>query len=56
MLIYAVYDGALDPALIWRDLGERRTMAIGLVALLLLRRRLVRLRQRRSRAGGVEQP
>jgi sulfoxide reductase heme-binding subunit YedZ len=36
LLVYAMYDGGLDPGLIWRDLGERRAMAIGLVALLLL--------------------
>jgi sulfoxide reductase heme-binding subunit YedZ len=36
LLLYAVYDGALDLELIWRDLGERRSMAIGLVAFLAL--------------------
>jgi sulfoxide reductase heme-binding subunit YedZ len=36
LLLYAVYDGALDIELIWRDLGERRSMAIGLVGFLAL--------------------
>jgi sulfoxide reductase heme-binding subunit YedZ len=36
LLLYAVYDGALDLELIWRDLGERRAMAIGLLAFLAL--------------------
>jgi sulfoxide reductase heme-binding subunit YedZ len=36
LLLYAVYDGALDLELIWRDLGERRSMAVGLVGFLAL--------------------
>ena len=36
LLLYAVYDGALELELIWRDLGERRSMAIGLVGFLAL--------------------
>jgi sulfoxide reductase heme-binding subunit YedZ len=36
LLLYAVYDGSLDLELIWRDLGERRSMAIGLVGFLAL--------------------
>jgi methionine sulfoxide reductase heme-binding subunit len=36
LFIYAWYDGNFDLALIWRDLGERRSMAVGLLALLLL--------------------
>jgi methionine sulfoxide reductase heme-binding subunit len=33
---YAVLENALDFNLIWRDLGERRSMSVGLVAFLLL--------------------
>jgi sulfoxide reductase heme-binding subunit YedZ len=33
---YTVFDGWLDPALIWRDLGERRSMLVGMVSFLLL--------------------
>jgi len=36
LLIYAMFDGELDLELILRDLGERRAMAIGLAAFLLL--------------------
>jgi len=36
LLLYAVYDGALDLELIWRDLGERHSMTVGLVAFLAL--------------------
>jgi sulfoxide reductase heme-binding subunit YedZ len=34
--VYAVRENALDWLLIWRDLGERQAMSIGLVAFLLL--------------------
>lgn len=34
--VYAWYEAGLDPALIWRDLGERRAMTVGLIALLAL--------------------
>jgi sulfoxide reductase heme-binding subunit YedZ len=33
---YAAFDGWLDPALIWRDLGERRSMLVGLISFLAL--------------------
>lgn len=33
---YATFDGWLDPALIWRDLGERRSMFVGLLSFLAL--------------------
>ena len=33
---YALFDVGLDPYLIWRDLGERRAMSVGLAAFLLL--------------------
>ena len=36
LLIYAVFDGALDFELIWRDIQERRAMSVGLVAFLML--------------------
>jgi sulfoxide reductase heme-binding subunit YedZ len=36
LMFYAVYDGALDVELIWRDLGERHSMAIGLLGFLAL--------------------
>jgi sulfoxide reductase heme-binding subunit YedZ len=34
--VYAVAENFLDFALIWRDLGERRAMSVGLAAFLLL--------------------
>ena len=34
--VYAFFETGLDLYLIWRDLGERRAMPIGIVALLLL--------------------
>lgn len=34
--VYASYEAGFDPALIWRDLGERRAMTVGLIALLAL--------------------
>ncbi|MEZ4861943.1 MAG: protein-methionine-sulfoxide reductase heme-binding subunit MsrQ [Caldilineaceae bacterium] len=34
--VYAVQENALDFTLIWRDLGERRAMPIGILAYLLL--------------------
>lgn len=36
LIAYAVLENDLDFAIIWRDLGERRAMAIGIVAFLLL--------------------
>lgn len=36
LLAYAVLENELDFNLIWRDLGERRAMTIGLIAFLLL--------------------
>jgi sulfoxide reductase heme-binding subunit YedZ len=36
VLAYATFDGWLDPALIWRDLGERRSMLVGFASFLLL--------------------
>lgn len=36
LALYAIYDGELDLELILRDLGERRAMAIGLAAFVLL--------------------
>ena len=36
LLIYAALDNGFDPALIRRDLGERRSMRVGLAALLAL--------------------
>jgi methionine sulfoxide reductase heme-binding subunit len=36
LLIYAALDNGFDPYLIWRDLGERRSMSVGLVALAVL--------------------
>jgi sulfoxide reductase heme-binding subunit YedZ len=36
LLAYAVLENEVDFALIWRDLGERRAMTIGLIAFLLL--------------------
>lgn len=36
LAIYASYEAGFDPALIWRDLGERRAMTVGLIALLAL--------------------
>ena len=36
LLAYAIFDGWLDPVLIWRDLGERRSMFVGLVSFLAL--------------------
>ncbi len=35
-VVYAQFENGLDPRLIWRDLGERRAMAIGLASLLAL--------------------
>lgn len=34
--VYALLENGLDPYLIWRDLGERPAMPLGIVALLLL--------------------
>ncbi|MEZ4681065.1 MAG: hypothetical protein R2932_43320 [Caldilineaceae bacterium] len=34
--VYALFENELDPSLIWRDLGERRAMALGIGAMLLL--------------------
>ncbi|MCB0125851.1 MAG: ferric reductase-like transmembrane domain-containing protein [Caldilineaceae bacterium] len=34
--VYALFENGLDPYLIWRDLGERRAMPLGIAALLLL--------------------
>ena len=34
--VYALFENELDPSLIWRDLGERRAMALGIAAMLLL--------------------
>lgn len=34
--VYALFESGLDFVLIWRDLGERRAMAVGIVAMLLL--------------------
>ena len=34
--VYLFFENGLDVALIWRDLGERRAMSIGVVAFLLL--------------------
>lgn len=36
LVAYAILENDLDFAIIWRDLGERRAMAIGIVAFLLL--------------------
>ena len=36
LVAYAVLENDLDFAIIWRDLGERRAMAIGIVAFVLL--------------------
>jgi sulfoxide reductase heme-binding subunit YedZ len=36
LLAYAVLENSLDFNLIWRDLGERRAMTVGLIAFLLL--------------------
>ena len=36
LLVYAVLDNRLDFELIWRDLGERRSMSSGFAAFLLL--------------------
>lgn len=36
LLVYAWYESGLDLALIWRDLGERRAMLVGLIALAAL--------------------
>lgn len=36
LLAYAALDGFFDPELIWRDLGERRSMLVGLLAFLAL--------------------
>ena len=36
LLLYALYDGELDLELILRDLGERRSMAVGMAAYLAL--------------------
>ena len=33
---YAVWENGLEPALIWRDLGERRAMSVGLLAVAAL--------------------
>jgi sulfoxide reductase heme-binding subunit YedZ len=32
LLVYAVWENELDLRLIWRDLGERRAMSVGLIA------------------------
>ncbi len=32
LLVYAVWENSLDWNLIWRDLGERRAMSVGLIA------------------------
>lgn len=34
--VYALFENELDVHLIWRDLGERRAMPVGIAALLLL--------------------
>lgn len=34
--VYALFENELDPYLIWRDLGERRAMLLGIAAMLLL--------------------
>jgi sulfoxide reductase heme-binding subunit YedZ len=36
LVVYAQFENGLDWRLIWRDLGERRSMAIGLASLLVL--------------------
>jgi sulfoxide reductase heme-binding subunit YedZ len=36
LLVYASYEAGFDLELIWRDLGERRAMAVGLIALAAL--------------------
>jgi sulfoxide reductase heme-binding subunit YedZ len=36
LAVYAIFENSLDLELIWRDLGERRSMLIGMVALALL--------------------
>jgi sulfoxide reductase heme-binding subunit YedZ len=36
LLAYALFDGELDTALIWRDLQERRAMPVGLLAFVAL--------------------
>jgi len=36
LVVYAQFENALDWRLIWRDLGERRSMAIGLAGLVVL--------------------
>jgi sulfoxide reductase heme-binding subunit YedZ len=36
LAVYAIWENALDFNLIWRDLGERRAMTIGLAAFALL--------------------
>jgi sulfoxide reductase heme-binding subunit YedZ len=36
VVVYAQFENALDWRLIWRDLGERRSMAIGLASLAVL--------------------
>lgn len=36
LVVYAATDAGFDPALVARDLGERRSMLVGMVALLLL--------------------
>ncbi|MGH2523281.1 MAG: sulfite oxidase heme-binding subunit YedZ [Anaerolineales bacterium] len=36
LVAYAVWENGLDLELIWRDLGERRAMSVGLVAFLAL--------------------
>jgi methionine sulfoxide reductase heme-binding subunit len=36
LVVYAQFENALDWRLIWRDLGERRSMAIGFASLVLL--------------------
>ncbi len=36
LLVYAWYESGFDLELIWRDLGERRAMTVGLIALVAL--------------------
>lgn len=36
LVVYAQFENGLDPRLVWRDLGERPAMAVGLAALALL--------------------
>lgn len=34
--VYALFENGLDPYLIWRDLGERSAMPLGIIAMILL--------------------